>query len=164
MAVFWFFLSLKQHTVILLSWLSYETADQSTRSILGLSGKRVFPSPPERSEKLRLVPGGQKKILRCIPSIFKIIIKEEPVFFALKLKTLSKIYIKIEVTVFLEEQALPCLWKLEVCNWHRKKKQTKKTKPNPQKTTKNSNSYMYKPRKSYDIENCKILSKLFTTI
>lgn len=134
MAVFWFFLSLKQHTVILLSWLSYETADQSTRSILGLSGKRVFPSPPERSEKLRLVPGGQKKILRCIPSIFKIIIKEEPVFFfALKLKTLSKIYIKIRVTVFLEEQALSCLWKLEVCNWHRKK--TQKTQ-NPPKNNK----------------------------
>lgn len=109
----------------------------------------------------------KKKILRCIPSIFKIIIKEEPVFFALKLKTLSKIYIKIEVTVFLEEQALPCLWKLEVCNWHRKKnKKTQKTKKNqnPPKTTKNNNSYMYKPRKSYDIENCKILSKLFTTI
>lgn len=160
MAVFWFFLSLKQHTVILLSWLSYETADQSTRSILGLSGKRVFPSPPERSEKLRLVPGGQKKILRCIPSIFKIIIKEEPVFFfALKLKTLSKIYIKIEVTVFLEEQALPFFENLKFATGTAKKTKKPKTPP---KTTKNNNNY--KPRKSYDIENCKILSKLFTTI
>lgn len=136
MAVFWFFLSLKQHTVILLSWLSYETADQSTRSILGLSGKRVFPSHPERSEKLRLVPGGQKKNIEVYPIHIQNYNKRRTRFFALKLKTLSKIYIKIEVTVFLEEQALPCLWKLEVCNWHRKKKQNPKT---PQKTTTTTN-------------------------
>lgn len=128
---------------------------KSTRSILGLSGKRVFPSPPERSEKLRLVPGGQKKNIEVYPIHIQNYNKRRTRFFALKLKTLSKIYIKIEVTVFLEEQALPCLWKLEVCNWHRKKKKK------PQNPPKNNN---YKPRKSYDIENCKILSKLFTTI
>lgn len=86
MAVFWFFLSLKQHTVILLSWLSYETADQSTRSILGLSGKRVFPSHPERSEKLRLVPGGQKKNIEVHPIHIQNYNKRRTRFFRIKTK------------------------------------------------------------------------------